>query len=60
MRRLTSFLATPAGRAARYLISLTLLWLLARQIDFGQLATLQGQFSLPLTITAVLMSGREN
>jgi uncharacterized membrane protein YbhN (UPF0104 family) len=57
MRRLTSFLATPAGRAARYLISLTLLWLLARQIDFGQLATLQGQFSLPLTITAVLIAG---
>ncbi len=57
MRRLTSFLATPAGRAARYLISLTLLWLLARQIDFTQLATLQGQFSLPLTITAVLIAG---
>lgn len=57
MRRLTSFLATPAGRIARYLISLTLLWLLARRIDFGQLATLQGQFSLPLIILAVLIAG---
>ena len=57
MRRLTSFLATPAGRATRYLISLTLLWLLARRIDFGQLATLRGQFSLPLTLTAVLIAG---
>ena len=34
-----------------------MLWLLARQIDFTQLATLQGQFSLPLTITAVLIAG---
>ncbi|NBQ58628.1 MAG: UPF0104 family protein [Opitutaceae bacterium] len=57
MRRLTSFFATPAGRATRYLISLTLLWLLARRIDFGQLTALHGQFSLPLTITAVLIAG---
>lgn len=57
MRRLTSFLATPAGRAARYLVSLTLLWLLASRIDFNQLATLRGQFSLPLTVAAVLIAG---
>ena len=57
MRRLTTLLATPAGRAARYLISLSLLWLLASQIDFNQLATLRGQFSLPLTTAAVLIAG---
>ena len=57
MRRLTTLLATPAGRAARYLISLTLLWLLASRIDFAQLATLRGQFSLPLTVAAFLIAG---
>ena len=57
MRRLTTLLATPAGRAARYLVSLSLLWLLASRIDFVQLAGLRGQFSVPLTVAALLLAG---
>ncbi len=57
MRRLISLLATPAGRIARYLISISLLALLAYQIDWKQLAAIRGQFSIPLTVTAFLLAG---
>jgi uncharacterized membrane protein YbhN (UPF0104 family) len=57
MRRLLALLATPAGRAVRYLISIALLVFLIRQADWARLSTLRGQFSLPLTLVALLLSG---
>jgi uncharacterized membrane protein YbhN (UPF0104 family) len=57
MRRLLAFLATPAGRAARYLISFALLVFLVRRADWALLSNLRGQFSLPLTLVALLLSG---
>ena len=57
MKRLATLLATPAGRAARYLVSLTLLGLLVHRLDWRQLSALRGQFSLPLAFAALLIAG---
>jgi uncharacterized membrane protein YbhN (UPF0104 family) len=57
MRRLTTFLATPAGRVARYLISLALLVVLAAQIDWAELTAARTQLSLPLIVAALVLVG---
>lgn len=57
MRRLSALLATPAGRVARYLISLTLLVFLAAQVDWAQLAAAHHRISLPLVTVALLLVG---
>jgi uncharacterized membrane protein YbhN (UPF0104 family) len=57
MRRLTTFLATPAGRVARYLISLALLVVLAAQIDWAELTAARTQLSLPLLVAALVLVG---
>ena len=57
MRRLSSLLASPAGRAARYLVSAALLAFLVLRLDWTRLTGLEGHFSQPLALAALLLAG---
>jgi len=57
MRRLLSFLDTPAGRTARYLFSALLIAGFAAAVDWTKLATVRGEFDIPLALCATLAAG---
>lgn len=57
MRRLTAFLETPLGRAARYAVSLALITVFAWHVDWRQLAGANGQFALRPALLATFIAG---
>ena len=57
MRRLSTLLASPAGRAARYLVSVGLIAYLVLGLDWTRLTSLAGHFSWPLALAAFLLAG---
>jgi uncharacterized protein (TIRG00374 family) len=56
-RRLFAFLDTPAGRAARYALSVLLIGVMVASIDWRQFAHLRGKFSPGPVAAATLIAG---